>query len=661
MKRALSRCLAVLALSLALLAVPFGPGAPQDARAATSNGKIYDEDGGLLALTGFNSGLHHYHENDNSSPDNVNFFQVMDVCDDGVGPALSWTIEGRNVDGWKADDCTGGILGFKFYMVKTGYEERDMAAMQWFLMTRDADGIPLDSTQVMTDWAGSYSHDEGSDYFPYSSVYQDEYFEGGTTRVVTIKPTSLAYFVWAGPAETLAENSPTTKIWNEIEERTPLPDDLTSDQRESLYKQLWCHLKYALPGEKFGGHTWDLEADRPNIPWGDVEGPIDVNAHTCNWGSETDGYDYQRPTDRDPENMAPVVDAGPDVTGDEGSAVTLKGTAADDNGTPATTWTYTPVDNVDEGATCSFADEAAPRTTVTCTDDGTYKVTLTADDGVNSPVSDSAVLTVHNVAPALTLKQPEGWDVHRVETEVGLAASFTDPGSNDTHTCEVTWDDGSTSEFAATDRTCDTTHAYDHAGMDTLSIQVTDDDGGSDSDERMIVVYDPRAGLAAGAGTLNDGLGFSVLAKYPSADSTVPAGAVSLSVPTDSGRRTIVSTELEWLVITPSGEAAVKGSSAAHGFLGYLESGRFRGVLWPLSQGDIPPTAPASLSYDSTPGEDWDLDRAQAKQVSTGLTVIDTGWIPGLPVLPPLLGTTVGSLTDSLPDLRLDLGTTSKL
>jgi hypothetical protein len=35
----------------------------------------------------------------------------------------------------------------------------------------------------------------------------------------------------------------------------------------------------------------------------------------------------------------------------------------------------------------------------TCTDDGTYTVTLTADDGVNRPVSGSARVTVKNVAP----------------------------------------------------------------------------------------------------------------------------------------------------------------------------------------------------------------------------------------------------------------------
>ncbi|MER5210332.1 DUF2599 domain-containing protein [Streptomyces sp. NPDC002838] len=646
MRRALLRLATVLALGLGLLAVPFGPGAPEEAQAATSGGRIYNKDGDIVALASFNSGLHYFHHHENSSPDTPNFFQVMDKCDDGEGPVVSWTIEGRAVDGWSQDDCTGGFLPFKLYVVKTGYEEQDMAAMQWHLAVKNADGEQLGSTEVQRDWAGSYSSD-GSDLYSHSSLYREEYAGGGDTLTVTIVPSDKATGVF--PVEIV--DAYTQQIWDHVTERTPLPQTLTADQVESLYKQLWCHVKFNFEGIK-GGHTWDLEAERPNIDSDLVT--EDIAFHGCNWGTTEDqGWFNRPPTDGgDPEDFAPVVDAGPDVSVDEGSAVTLKGTAADDGGTPATEWTYTPGDGVDEGATCTFADATAPRTTITCTDDGTYKVKLTADDGVNSPVSDSATVTVRNVAPTLDVTAPKDWDVHRVETDVPVSASFTDPGSNDTHTCKVTWDDGSTSAFPAKDDSCDTSHVYDHAGMDTIAVEVVDDDGGKDSAERMVVVYDPRAGLASGAGTLDDGLGFTALAKYPSADSTVPAGAVSLSVPTETGRRTIVSTDLDWLVITPDAKAALKGRSATHGFLGYLESGRFRGVTWPLSQGDTPPAAP---SYDSTPGASWDLDEAQPKPLRTGLTVIDTGWIPGLPQLPAPLGDTVANLLDTLPALRLDL------
>ncbi len=58
--------------------------------------------------------------------------------------------------------------------------------------------------------------------------------------------------------------------------------------------------------------------------------------------------------------------------------------------------------HVDPGTTCSFGNAESPRTTFTCTDDGTFAVTLTADDGVNAPVSDSAEVTVRNLPSAPT-------------------------------------------------------------------------------------------------------------------------------------------------------------------------------------------------------------------------------------------------------------------
>ncbi|OAH10238.1 DUF2599 domain-containing protein [Streptomyces jeddahensis] len=647
MRRALLRLGTVLALGLGLLAVPFGPGVVEEAQAATSNGKIYNKDGDVVMAASFNSGLHYYHEHENASPDKPNFFQVMDKCDDGESPVVTWTIEGRAVDGWSADDCTSSsLLPFKLYAVETGYEEPAMASMQWHLAAKDADGNQLGSTDVKHDWAGSYT-DDGSDLYTHASLYRDEYDTGGDTLVVTILPTDKA----KGLDVAAIVDAYTAQIWDHVTTRLPRPGSVTDDQAESLYKQLWCHVRFNAYGIR-GGHTWDLEAERPNIDWELVT--EDIAIHGCNWGTTEDqGWFSRPPTDGgDPENLAPMVDAGPDVSVDEGSAVTLKGTAADDGGTPATEWTYTRGDDVDEGATCTFAEPTAPRTTLTCTDDGTYTVKLTADDGVNQPVSDRATVTVRNVAPTLDVTAPKEWDVHRVETEVPVVASFTDPGSNDTHTCKVTWDDGSTSDFPAKDGRCETSHVYDHAGMDTVAVEVTDDDGGTDDAERMVVVYDPRAGLASGAGTLGDGLGFTALAKYPTAGSTVPAGAVKLSVPTATGRHTIVSTDLDWLVITPDAKAAVKGRSATHGFLGYLESGRFRGVTWPLTQGNTPPAAP---TYDSTPGASWDLDEAQPKPLRTGLTVIDTGWLPGLPQLPAPLGDTVGNLLNTLPTLRLDL------
>lgn len=245
----------------------------------------------------------------------------------------------------------------------------------------------------------------------------------------------------------------------------------------------------------------------------------------------------------------------------------------------------------------------------TCTDDGTFTVTLTADDGVNPPVSDSAQVTVKNVAPVIKVTGPEDWSVHRVKNEASVRATFTDPGSNDTHTCKVTWDNGQMSTLNATDGACEAGHRFNHAGTRTIKVEAADDDNGSDNGQTMAVAHDPRAGLLTGLGTV-DGSAFTVAGKYPSAGSTVPARTAVPSVPTQDGRLKVVPTKLEWLVITPDGKAAVKGESARHSFLGYAEAGKFQGVVWPLSAGNVPPEQPL---YDTSPGASWDIDRAEPK------------------------------------------------
>lgn len=649
MRRTLLRCAAILATVLALILAPIGPGGSGEAQAATTKSKIYDDEDDLLAVATFNPGLHYWHSQGKPGP-GPNFFTVMDRCGDDLYPGVSWVLDDGRTYSQDVDldevGCTHGLV--RIATIKTGYTGMDMAKMKWFVHLRAEDGTYKHYGDIQDDWLGSYDYSEYGQYFTHSSVYREPYDGGGDTLTVTVVPTAEARYADADEA--------TDEIWHDLHYRTPVPHDLTEDQVESMKKQLWCHIEYNTGGI-VGGPTWDLEAERPNIPWDEVKDPREVEDHKCNWGTGGDGVYYRPPTDgNEPVDLAPEVDAGRDRTGDEGSEVTLKGTAADDHGTPDTAWTYTKGNDVDAGATCTFTDASSPHTGFTCTDNGTYTVTLTADDGVNQPVKDQATVTVRNVAPVLTLDSPADWEVHRVDNEVRIQASFSDPGANDTHTCTVTWDDGTTSQFAAEDGNCTADHAYERAGMDTITVEVADDDGGKDSGQRMVVVYDPRAGLVSGSGTLADGAGFSVTSKYLSVDSTVPTGAVTLAVPTGDGRQALVSTHLDWLVITPEGKVAVKGRSATHRFLGYLESDAFRGVVWPLSQGENPPEAPV---YDSSPGASWDVDEARPRPLRAGLTVIDTGWIPGLPSLPGILGDTTARLLDGLPTLGTDLATST--
>lgn len=55
---------------------------------------------------------------------------------------------------------------------------------------------------------------------------------------------------------------------------------LSPSQGESLYQQLWCHIRYNTFG---GGDTWDLEAHRPPITWDRIRNPARAASHKCNW------------------------------------------------------------------------------------------------------------------------------------------------------------------------------------------------------------------------------------------------------------------------------------------------------------------------------------------------------------------------------------------
>src|SRR5262249_39085350 len=85
-----------------------------------------------------------------------------------------------------------------------------------------------------------------------------------------------------------------------------------------------------------------------------------------------------------PVNDAPVVDAGPDKTANEGSTVTFSGSASDVDG-DALSYLW----NFGDGATATTA-----AATHVYADNGTYTATLTVNDGHGGVTSDSLIVTV---------------------------------------------------------------------------------------------------------------------------------------------------------------------------------------------------------------------------------------------------------------------------
>lgn len=186
-----------------------------------------------------------------------------------------------------------------------------------------------------------------------------------------------------------------------------------------------------------------------------------------------------------------VVDGPPvvrvsDASGNEGSAIPLSATATDPEGDPLTyAWTATPGAGVDAGAACTFASPSSLATTVKCTDDGTWTLTLVASDGINTGVTTTGTLTVANVAPSVTITSPAAGSSSR---SVSFSAGVTDPGSNDVLSCSINWGDGTAAQtVAVAGGVCATTHTYaTSVASATITVTASDDDGGTATATRAL-------------------------------------------------------------------------------------------------------------------------------------------------------------------------------
>ena len=276
-------------------------------------------------------------------------------------------------------------------------------------------------------------------------------------------------------------------------------------------------------------------------------------------------------------NYPPLVTAGGPYSGDEGASIGISGSATDpENHLITYAWSYSPSAGVDPGATCAFGDASAAATTVTCSDDGTFTLTLTATDAFGASASGNATLTVANVAPTVVVDSPAAGSLYQVNAPVSVSASFSDPGANDTHTCQIDWGNGTTTTGMITTGTCSGSYAYPAAGIYTIVVTVADDDGGSNSASTSVVVFDPNGGFVTGGGWINSPAGaywpnptvtgkanFGFVAKYKKGDS-IPEGNVNFRL--NAAGFGFNSTSYQWLVVPPTGVMAqIKGYGTING------------------------------------------------------------------------------------------------
>ncbi|MFZ0545939.1 MAG: PKD domain-containing protein, partial [Candidatus Promineifilaceae bacterium] len=236
-----------------------------------------------------------------------------------------------------------------------------------------------------------------------------------------------------------------------------------------------------LPAHVAAGVLVTVQADGPGVYM--IEGTAD-SATSAATDSSTATLEVVFTT------LPPSADAGNDQTADEGQTVSFNGTASDPEGQPLDIlW--------------DFGDGATATGTLTPThaydDDGQFAVTLTVTDDTGLSDSDTLTVTVSNVAPTVNAGSNQMAD--EGDTVSLDPATFTDPGSADTHTATIDWGDGTVEAGTVNqaNNTVSGSHVYDDNGSYTVTVTVTDDDSGSDSDTFTVTVNNVAPSVDAGA------------------------------------------------------------------------------------------------------------------------------------------------------------------
>lgn len=222
----------------------------------------------------------------------------------------------------------------------------------------------------------------------------------------------------------------------------------------------------------------------------------------------------QAATSLDPENI-PVANAGPDYTVAEGSSIALDGTKSYDlDADDAITYSWT-LDKVGAltdatAATAHFAGQDGGR-------DNSYVVTLKVCDLTNDCHSDSATITVTNVAPTVVIDMTRAVlfgsgpaFMERQGAPSPYKANAGDVGTDDTTytftagsfatwtgASQTFYNNGSTADAAFSPNgtlpfgtTATATAVYSQPGVFELKVVANDDDGGTTPTTAVVMISD---------------------------------------------------------------------------------------------------------------------------------------------------------------------------
>ena len=286
-------------------------------------------------------------------------------------------------------------------------------------------------------------------------------------------------------------------------------------------------------------------------------------------------------------NVKPKPSAAPDQTASEGvSASFALGTFSDPG--PDSPWQVL-VDWGDSTPAESFSatsSGALPSRAHQYADNGpigvAYVVTVTVTDKDGGADSASFKVAVANTPPALAAIAVSPTEPAQVGTSVNATVTFTGSGAKDTHAAVWAWGDGTTSTGVVAEAngagSVRRAHSYSAAGVYSVAVTVTDDDGGTAAtDLDFVVIYDPTGGFVTGGGWIVSPPGacqltsvcqnasgkanFGFESKYQKGAS-VPSGRTEFQF--QDGSLNFHSQTYNWLVIAGA-RAQYKGSGTING------------------------------------------------------------------------------------------------
>jgi len=277
-------------------------------------------------------------------------------------------------------------------------------------------------------------------------------------------------------------------LWDEDEEGSPAGDDDLSDIDPQLPE-----------GERQLNFWVDLATGA--ISGEDVSG-------TCGTQLVVEG---ECETDNDESiitfrvllpNIPPTAHAGDDQTVNEGDLVTLTGSFTDPNTDDSWTYLWHMESSTNGQVILDSSDPAFPEPStqpfsfVPC-DNGVYTFSFTVTDSYGASDSEEVVVTALNVPPVVSApnisNQENSEFILPVVHDTGFTGMFTDAGTCDTHTAVWAWGDGTTSNGNVTETngsgSVTNSHTYSQPGDYTVTLTVTDDDSGADSETMIDQVH----------------------------------------------------------------------------------------------------------------------------------------------------------------------------